>query len=261
MPRVYAFIHSGFKKAAEKAVEWLGRLRYESLFLELPEDFTPYVIGYMDERLSLDELWRSYEYLTGFKQPYVNALKYGIGSVLKALRELKLKTPEMEVYCYLDLKYHLDNNRLTEKTVLLEAVERVRNGVKVDEWRNLLTEEHENSMKGWKRVTETLSELLRLNEENIIFYSGFTRPLKEYLREEGFKFNPIYLQRYWKPPLEALKTLIWINGINNIPDDVIVSSIKNQLKYLDHVLSSENIDEAHEEWTRETHRMLQRPIQ
>jgi len=75
MPRVYALIHSGFKKAAVRTVEWLDKLEYEPILLDPPEDFTSDVKGYMDEELSLQELWRSYRYLTGSKQPYVNALR------------------------------------------------------------------------------------------------------------------------------------------------------------------------------------------
>ena len=245
MPRVYALIYSGFKKAAVRAVEWLDKLEYESILLDLPEDFTSDVKGYMDEELSLQELWRSYRYLTGFKQPYVNALKYHIGAVLKALRWLKVKIPDLEVYCYLDLKSHLEHNRLIENVILLETVERVHSRIKVDEWRTLLSEEYKCSVKAWIQAMENLDECLRIYEESVILYSGFVRSFMEYLRKECFKFKTIHLQHYWRPPLEALRMLMWMKGLDGVPDDVIISSVKNQLKYLDYVLSSDNIDEAH----------------
>lgn len=252
MERIIALIHSGFKRAAERAVRLLYRLKPKSLLLNLPEGFTAYTREYMNGNLSLHELWKSYEYLTGFKRPYINALKYQMEPIVSALCSLK-KSLSLEVHCYLDLQSIIEQNKLTEKLLLLEVAERVRSEIKVEEWRRLLFEEYNCSLKGWRLAMENLTEWLRLNEDNIILYNGFTKPLRTYMKKEGFELKPLYLQHYWRPPLEALRTLIWMKKTADIQDDVIVKGVENQLKYLDHILSSNTIDEAHKIWTREVY--------
>jgi len=71
--RVFLLILTGLREAAERAVVWMSGKSFGSIFLDLPEDLTPYVRAYMDGSITQQNLWKSYIYLTGLQQPFVNA--------------------------------------------------------------------------------------------------------------------------------------------------------------------------------------------
>ena len=94
--RVFLLILTGLREAAERAVVWMSGKSFGSIFLDLPEDLSPYVRAYMDGSMTQQNLWKNYVYLTGLQQPFVNALRYGVGPILNALPRLKDKMPKLE---------------------------------------------------------------------------------------------------------------------------------------------------------------------
>jgi len=250
--RIFLLILTGLRKAAERAVEWMSRKRFGSVFLDLPEDLTPYVREYMYGRMSQQDLWKNYAYLTGLQQPFVNASRNGVEPILNALPWLKGRMPELEAYCYQDLESHMESCRLSEKVLLMEAVGRVRGKIDVEEWRRILNQELVCVTVGWTRALENIVEVARGVPENVVLYSGFTRPIKERLEEDGFEVKSVYLQHYWRSPLDVLRAMAWLRGVENVSCGLILECVKRHLKYLDYVIFSEDLDTAHARWEQET---------
>jgi len=249
--RVFLLVLTGLREAAERAVVWMSGKSFGSISLDLPEDLTPYVREYISGRMSQQNLWKNYAYLTGLQQPFVNALRYGAGPILNALPWLKCRMPELEAYCYQDLKSHMESCRLSEKILLMETVGRVRGRVDAEEWRRILSQEFECATVGLARALENIVEVAEDVSENVVLCSGFTRLFKERLEEDGFQVKPIHLQHYWRPPLDVLGAIAWLRGVENVSSDLIVGCVKSHLRYLDYVISSEDIDVAHARWELE----------
>ena len=72
------------------------------------------------------------------------------------------------------------------------------------------------------------------------------------MEAKGFIVEPIYFHLYWRSPIDVLRTIISVRGLDAVSDEVILHCVKGQLKYLDYVLLSEDLDVAHEKWTSET---------
>lgn len=252
MSTVSTLIVTRFRKTAERVAAWLTKERYQALFLDLPEDLETFVSRHVYEEISLEEFWRSYGYLTGLQEPFINVLRYTLNPILNVLTQLRNRMPELIVYCYEDVRYHLKVCRLSERLLLLEAGERVRRRIKLREWRELLRDELELATVGLRGMVENIVEEAEKHSRNVILYGGLVKPFKSSMEARGFKVEPIYLQHYWRSPLEVLRTILWFQGVDDVPDEVIVRCVKCHLNYLDFVLSSKDIDVAHNKWTSET---------
>ena len=200
----------------------------------------------------MEELWKEYRLLTGLEEPYVNALRLSKDIVLDHLLHLKERTRPPKISCYLDLQDHLRAAEVSEKLLLLEAAERVRSRIRGEEWRRLLAEELECSRAGWEKALENLSEALRRSEKNAILYGGVVRPLREHLERDGYRVSLIYLQPYWRSPLDVLRMMVLEHGMDGVSDEIFEECIRKHLRYLDYVVYSEDLDSAHNRWARET---------
>ena len=251
MALVTALILTRFRETAEKAATWLTREHYHALFLNLPEDLTPFIREYMEKELPPERLWRSYGYLTGLQEPFLNALRYHLASILNVLPELRRLIPQLKVYCSQDLACQIEANRLSEQLLLLATRERVRKKIRLTEWRRLLADELELAALGLERLVENVVEGADIHWRNVILYGGLVKPFKDCMEDKGFKVNPVYFQRYWRNPLDVLRILSWAQGVNTVPDEVIRSCVRTYLSYIDYVLASEDVDAAHAKWTSE----------
>jgi len=124
----------------------------------------------------------------------------------------------------------MESCRLSEKILLMETVGRVRGKVDVEEWRRILSQEFECATVGWTRALENIVEVARDMSENVVLCSGFTRPFKKRLEEDGFQVKPIHLQHYLRPPLDALRIIAWLRGAENVSSDLILGCVKNHLR-------------------------------
>jgi len=67
------------------------------------------------------------------------------------------------------------------------------------------------------------------------------------MREENYSIRIICLKDYWKSPLDALRTIFAYRQVN---EEELIKCLKEQMKYIDLVISNKNIDEAHEKWNK-----------
>jgi len=254
MPTIIALILTRFRGGAERVASWLARESYESLFLDLPRDLESFLKAHIGGEASIEELWRNYGYLTGVQKPFINAIRYTVDPILDALAQLHYRMPEHEIHCYQDLENHIEATKLSERLLLMVMRERASGRIRVEEWRTLLRDELECEDVGFRKSVENIAE--EALAHSVVLYRGMIQPLRNYMEAEGFTVEVIYLQHYWRSPLEALRVIAWAKGVDSISDDVIMRCVRCHLRYLDHVLSSEDIDAAHEKWTLEMQRSI-----
>lgn len=255
MPKITALILTRFRGGAEKVGSWLTRESYEALFLDLPRDLEQFMKAHIDGEASIEDLWRSYGYLTGFQNPFINALKYTVDPILDALVQLQ-RIPKHEIYCYQDLEHHIEAKKLSERLLMLETTSKVSSRIAVEDWRTLLRDELECTDAGLRKTIEIIAEGAMSHTRNVILYRGMIKPFKDCMEAEGFTVETVYLQHYWRSPLDVLRVIAWAQGVESISDDVITRCVQHHLSYLDLILSSKNIDTAHEQWTLEIRRSI-----
>jgi hypothetical protein len=258
MSTIIALIHSRFMKGAESAAAWLEGNSYESLFLALPIDLEKFLNSYTDGELSGEDLWRSYRYLTGVQLPFINALRYSIDPIITVLPKLRHKMPEPEIHCYQDTEGCIEATKLTERVVLLESRGRMGGRIDVGAWRALLHYELDFEIFESQRSLENIAENAVSYSRNVVLSQGMGKSFRSYMEARGFNVEAIYLKHYWRSPLEVLRVMARTRGIDNLSDEVIANCIQDQLRYLEYILHSKNLDAAHEKWTMEVQPNLQK---
>jgi len=120
MPTITALILTRFREGAKKVASWLTKKSYESLFLDLPKELEKFLSVHIEGEAFVEDLWRSYSYLTGFQEPFINAMRYTVDPILDALAQFRSRLHELKVYCYQDLEYYMEARKLSERLLILE---------------------------------------------------------------------------------------------------------------------------------------------
>jgi succinyl-CoA synthetase beta subunit len=68
----------GFRKAYQKAANWLRKAPWSSLFLGLPVESEPFVKAYAEQKVDEKEFWSNITLLTGHGKPFINSSATGL---------------------------------------------------------------------------------------------------------------------------------------------------------------------------------------
>jgi len=253
LKRLTILLTFGFRDAYRKVAEWLRRHPWDLLFLDLPKESEPFIKACAEKKATAIEFWRSYGLLTGLAEPFVNSLRLRFQSILEGIRNAHLRG--REIRCYRDLKSYIDEKKILERIFLLEFRYQVTGRLEVEEWKDILCREMETAGDTWNRAVERILEEAEPNSRNTVLYGGHLESTNR-LRRPHTELEVILLEDYWKSPLDILRTLLWRHGTDKISDERIESYLKLQKKYLDLVIGSKDVDEAHRAWTH----MIQRTI-
>jgi len=217
----------------------------------LPIESEPFVHDYAKGRVEEKEFWRSIALLTGLTDPFINSLKLRFQSVLDCTRDVY--AGDRRIHCYQDMKSYVEEKRIQEKILLLEFRYRATGKLRLREWKETLLEEMKTLRDSWRRAADRILEGAGESPENVILYGGYLEPIKHLIGPEN-RVEIVLLEEHWKSPLDTLRTILWRHGFD-ISDKTIEQYLRLQRTYLDLVINSRDIDEAHEAWTQ----MARRP--
>ncbi|MEM3570787.1 MAG: hypothetical protein QW589_02500, partial [Candidatus Bathyarchaeia archaeon] len=168
------------------------------------------------------------------------------------LRNIFMKNKSIKLHCYKSLSSYINLNKISEKILLLGFKSKISNKVNVSEWKYTLKEEIDIIKNSWFEEINNIIENAYFNNENVLLYNGSIKSLKEFLELNGFEVKLLLLEPvYWYSPLDVLRSLISTRGIEKLKDEEVEKCIKIHIKYLDYILLSENIDNAHESWVKD----------
>lgn len=220
-----------------------------ALFLDFPTELEGYIEKYVYREIRMKELWSYFQELTDLKEPYINALKYTMNPILKYLPDFLDKSSNVKLYCYQDLYFFKNNMDLNEKFLLLTYRVKATNKIEITEWKNLLFDEVETGKAYYLKNLRNILRNLNENGGNIIIFRNFIKKLQdELLRISKSKLKTIYLMNYWRSPLEYLSFQVFLK--NKVSDKLIKICIKEHVSYIDFVLTSDNLDDAHLKWSK-----------
>ena len=247
MVKLVLLLTFGFRKRFEKVGRWLKETYWSSLFLNLPVESERYITAYVERKIDQREFWNYFTLLTGFAEPFINSLKLRFQPILESLKDISLS--EREIHCYSDLKSYIEEKKIQEKILLLQFRLRTTSRLDMKEWKDTLIEEIKISEDSWRRAAYRIFSETEEMSQNTILCGGYLNSIKSHLSKPNNEIEFILLDDYWKSPLDILRTIIWKHGRENIDEKKIELNLKLQKSYIDLVLTSENIDEAHETWT------------
>jgi len=247
MIKLVLLLTFGFRKRFEKVGCWLRETYWNSLFINLPAESERYITAYVEGKIDQREFWKYFTLLTGFAEPFINSLKLRFQPILESIKDISLN--KREIHYYSDLKSYIEEKKIQEKILLLQFRLRTTSRLDLKEWKHTLIEEIKVSEDSWQRSADKLLSEAKEIYPNIILCGGYLNSIKSYLKKPNNKIEFILLDDYWKSPLDILRTIIWKYGIENIDEKKIELYLKLQKRYLDLVLTSKDIDEAHETWT------------
>lgn len=248
----------GHERVAERAIDRIRYASFDAVLVGLPEDLETTVRDHVKGTVPEETVWKEYRIVTGLHERLVEPVRRRIHPLLQHLARRALLELKTRVFCYEDLSSHGGSGRAAEKLLLLQTAERIRRQVIVEEWRDALVEELESSKESWERSMENLVEKANGQDHNMVMYSGLICPLRERLVEQGFSVGIISLGTYWRSPIEVLRALMWVRRSGQVSDEEIEQCVREQMRYLDFVISSESPDVAHEKWTTRRARVLLR---
>ena len=236
----------GFRRAYQKAANWLRKAPWSSLFLGLPVESEPFVKAYAEQKVDEKEFWSSMALLTGHGKPFINSLTLRFQPILDCIRDMY--ADNREIHCFQDLKSYVEENKIQERMLLLQFRHRATGKLDLSAWKNALLEEMKASKESWRRATDRILEEAKESGANAILHGGYLESTEQ-LKRRNSEVKIMLLEEYWKPPLDILRTTIWKHGFDNVPDREIERCLELHKRYLDLVIKSKSVDEAHEEWT------------
>lgn len=154
--------------------------------------------------------------------------------------------PELEYYCYKDLKYNLLSADITSEIARLTLRVNIKRKINVEDWKYTLR-------KGIKYKCEVLNrEVNSIHEKpshKCSCISGLDgETLEQRLKEKGHRVNLANIEEFYHPtPLEILDERL---AKGDIPNEEAEKLVKDHLEYVkNYILISKNRDQAYYQWT------------
>jgi len=244
----------GYRRAYERAASWLRKTHWGSLFLGLPVESEPFVESYAEEKVDEKEFWSTITLLTGFAEPFINSLRLRFQPILDCIRDMY--AGGRAIHCFQDLMSYVEERKISEKIFLLEFRHRATERLDLKAWKDTLLEEMATSGDSWRRASDRIIEEAEETAGNIILYGGYLESIEQ-LKRPNNEVEIMLLEEYWKSPLDILRTILSKHGFDNVPDREIERYLELHKRYLDLVIKSKNVDEAHEEWTQTVRKYAQ----
>lgn len=247
--KVTALLTPSFHDTTRRVADWLSHNRMEALFLSLPEEMSKFLEPLAKNETTRGEFWQSYRFLTGLQEPFVRAAIRRLDSVLDILPEKLEENPDLHLHCYVDLKTEIRETKISEELILHEFRGRATGRVQVSRWRELFSRELEVTKESTEGSLDRIAADASEHKQSTVVYGGAGGELKKNLEKQGFKVELVYLKKYWRPPLDVLRHLIWLKGLEKVTDDEIREWVEKHLDYLDIILRSASAEEAYARWS------------
>ncbi|MEM3574344.1 MAG: hypothetical protein QXQ76_01180 [Candidatus Bathyarchaeia archaeon] len=255
MSKVISLAPYGLRSRSQRIAEFLRTFREGPILFDLAEDFEGFLRDYIKGEISEAELWDSYRILTGAQEAFVRASMRAVEPIIRALRGFRERAAQ--VHCYQSLESVVESYRVAERIVLLQLRSKVRGKVDVSEWKRALLAEAKCAERFWSETLDAIMEKIKGHRLSAMLYDGDLGELKRGLEREGVSLEALPLGRYWRTSLDVLRAMM---RRRDVGDEEIELCVKRHMDYLNLVLRSEDLDEAHERWTEEMEALESRSV-
>ncbi|MHA1651127.1 MAG: hypothetical protein ACTSYB_13100 [Candidatus Helarchaeota archaeon] len=223
----------------------------EILLLNFPSTTQKLLEAYGNGLLSDEEFWNTWQELFDLSDPFIKALQYQFTPIVQTIPLLRFRNPQIQLIPYQDDQALSLMKHFKEQLLLLTYRTRVTRKIDLTAWKEYLFDEYEWNKSCIEQLNTRILMYLQKTKQNAILYQGDVKSLRQILLEEGYIPKVKHFGRYWRAPLEVLSYLIGTKGLENIPDKCIQECIKAHITYIDYILSTPTIDDAHDRWTGE----------
>jgi hypothetical protein len=228
-----------------KAVRYLKEEpTYDKLFLDFPENLEPLVKALAKGELSYRDFFGEVRERRLVPEP-IEGWRYTAEPLLKSMPELRRRKPELELYCYKDVR---DTKRFVEMATEIAQLTlraNVTRKINVEDWRNILRE-------GLSYKREALNNevcfIYERTSHNSTCTSGMDGGrLEQRLAERGYQVSLTTVEEWYHPtPLEILEERL---AKGDILDEEVEELVKGHLEYVrNYILTRKNRDQAYYQW-------------
>lgn len=243
-------IGSTLRETSERLGSRLAEETYDALFLGYQKDLEPYL-----ERIAEGEACQ--KVVTDLmksgliREPRSYWIKYNV-PILEGLSELGMRDERPRIHCITE-KHDYDRSvELTDEFLGLYLQARVTDEIDLEAWKRLLREDARHRIKTIAKAGRRIAVGASRYTLSLAVFGYLVRFIKTYLENEGYRVELVYLDPlpFALSPLRRLreKMVEQFLGKRRVLDDELSSDISSHLAYLDCVLRSRSLDEAHRRW-------------
>ena len=233
----------GLRSRGRMIAGFLRAFEEGPILFDLAEDFEGFLRDYIRGEISEAELWDGYRILTGAQEAFIRASMRAMEPIIRSLRGSRERAER--IHCYQHLPSVVESYRIAEMVALLQLRSKVRGKVEVDKWRKALSSEAECAERAWDEALEAISEKTKGHRRSALLYDGDLGWLRLGLERRGISLKALPMGRYWKTPLDTLRSMM---RRREVGDEEIEICVRRHMEYLNLVLRSGDLDEAHEKW-------------
>lgn len=241
------------KTAALRAAASLERLDYDALFLNFSRDLEEGVNA-LAEGASYNYVLERFQELKLIPEP-LGAWEYWAEPILRSLRGVQSREPDLKIYCYRDPSLSLLSTRLAEKTALLIFRWCSTDKIDLKEWRGLLASWLDLETKSLNKEADFLVKEVEGGESSVCIAGFNGKHIKAHLEEAGHRVNLKYLYvPYHFTPLEVLVREMQreVSKGSTVSSERMRWLIEQHARFMrDYVTVGENYDKAYRDWTQD----------
>ncbi|MCD6530318.1 hypothetical protein J7L06_08575 [Candidatus Bathyarchaeota archaeon] len=240
----------GIKSAVSNTANYLKELNYEALFLNLSRDLEEGVKE-LAEGAPYDMILNLF-IEEGLIQEPTEHFKSEVEPILKSIRGIALKKPNLEVYCYKDPSAIRESVRLATEVMIKVYKWSLTGKIDLEDWKKLayswLTLQNETLDREASYIARETEKV----EESLCIASFNGKYIKRHLQKEGCKVDLKYAYLpYHFTPFDILLRVIRLKGFKN--DEEIDERMRKLIEQhghfiRDYVVPSRDYDEAYRRW-------------
>lgn len=258
-------IPPGIKSAVSNTASYLKELNYEALFLNLSKE--------LEEGIKEIAEGAPYEMIInlfieeGLIQEPIEYFKSEVEPILKSIRGVALKKPNLEVHCYKDPSTIRESVRLATEVMIKVYKWSLTGKINLEDWKKLAYSWLTLQDKALDREANYIAKESGKVEESLCIAGFNGKYIKDHLKEEGCKVDLKYAYLpYHFTPLDVLLRMIRLKGLRK--DEKMDARMKEIIEQhgrfiRNYVVLSKDYDEAYRRWVLDNapwikHRLLRR---
>lgn len=238
------------RETVERMGSRLAEETYDALFLGYPKGLQPYlrriVEGEPYQNVVADLIGSG---LIG--EPISYWIKYNV-PILEGLGELRRREKRPQVYCLTDGEDYDRSLGFRDEFLRLGLRARITNRIDLDRWKRMLWGVAEHHVRIMAKVVRRIVTYASHYATSLAVFGYLVVLIKPYLERRGYKVELVYLDPlpFVLSPLGRLieKMVRQCLGRRRVSDNEMLSDIHSHLEYLDYVLRSHSLDDAHKRW-------------
>ena len=249
MNRVCVLAVPKLRKSFMKASSYLEQTKFNAILIPVPRTIQRFIEEYVlgaPYELFVEKL-RSSKLISEPLAPWTRIIE----PLLRALREMKHKPEQLDIFCYRDPTYEEKSAETAVKLSTLTFKVASTGKIDLEPWRELLESELLVEAEAFERETSFTVDVVE-DYSDTVFISGVKGgPILKRFRSAGYDAQLQYIDLpYYFSPLQILRNEVRLESRGRLlTEDRMEELIREHVGYVrEYILKSSDLDEAYLRW-------------